>query len=77
MTYFRPNQRFVALGIVATKLQDCCDQYKVKEKATDCWDVLCEDKQVTCAKEPWAIFEQFPKEGCEEHAKNIKSCCKL
>jgi len=63
--------------IEATKLQDCCDHYNVKEKAEDCWDVLCEDKSISCANEPWVFFEQFPKKGCDQHAKNIKSCCKL
>ena len=62
--------------LVATKLQDCCDHYNVKEKAEDCWDVLCEDKSISCANEPWVFFEQFPKKGCDQHAKNIKSCCK-
>merc|ERR1712098_143230 len=63
--------------IEATQLQDCCDRYNVKEKAEDCWDVLCEDKSISCANEPWVFFEQFPKKGCDQHAKNIKSCCNL
>ena len=55
--------------LIATKLQDCCDRYAVKEHAKDCWDVLCEDESVTCANEPWVFFEQFAKEGCDQHAK--------
>jgi len=62
--------------IEATQLQDCCEKYKVNEKF-DCWDVLCGDKSVTCAKEPWVFFERFHKKECDPLAKNIKSCCKL
>jgi len=63
--------------IEATQLQDCCENYNFNEKAEVCWDVLCGDKSVTCAKEPWVFFEKFPKKECVQPAKNIKSCCKL
>merc|ERR1712198_266726 len=67
---------FVA-NAAATQLQDCCEKYNFNEKTEVCWDVLCGDKTVTCAQEPWVFFEKFPKKECIQPAKNIKSCCKL